>query len=415
MSPAVSQDDQQAQYASGFLQGNVLVIALSSAVRSLGSFVGVYLPKYFLQIGGNPLTLGLYTSMAYLVQFLTLSVGGFVADFYGRKRIIVLAAFYGVFFPVLYALVQDWRVFGALTLFATIGTISSPAVHATVADSIAPERRTLGIATLQVVSSLPSVISPLLGGWLIASYGLENGFRTACLYAAFFASLSVLPLLFFLKETLHSKAGRAMDPSVRRVFSGFRKLSSDTVPHSLRVLIASYALVAFANSAVAQYYILFASSVVGLSDFSWGLVVSLQLLVASVLKIPGGWLSDRFGKRKIMIASLLTTVPAILLFVLSRSFIEVVVATILLVAAGIYYAPTHEAFQADLTPRSVRGRVTAMWDMSSAISAALGAAVGGLAFQAFGPAVPFYVFAVAELVAALLLIGIVKEPETREP
>lgn len=398
-----------------FFQGNLLVIALSSAVRSLGSFVGVYLPRYFLLIGGNPLTLGLYTSVAYLVQFLTLSVGGYVADFHGRRRIIVLAAFYGVFFPFLYALVQDWRVFGALTLFATIGAVSNPAVHATVADSIVPERRTFGIASLQVVSSFPSVISPLLGGWLIANYGLENGFRTACLYAAVFAFLSALPLLVFLKETLQSKGGEETNRSVRRVFSGFRELSSNAVPQSLRVLIVAYALVAFANSAVSQYYILFASSVVGLSDFSWGIVVSLQLLTANVLKIPGGWFSDRFGKRKTMVASLLTTVPAILLFVLSRSFIEVLVAAVLLVAAGIYYAPAHEALQADLTPRSVRGRITAMWDMGSAVAAALGAAVGGFAFQAFGPAVPFYVFAVAESVAVLLLIGMVKEPETREP
>ncbi len=415
MSRTVVPVDSQRRNVSSFFQGNLLVIALSSAVRSFGSFVGVFLPRYFLLIGGNPFTLGLYTSVAYLVQFLTLSVGGYVADFHGRRRIIVLAAFYGVFFPFLYALVQDWRVFGALTLFATIGAISNPAIHATVADSLVPERRTLGIASLQVVSSLPSVISPLFGGWLIANYGLENGFRTACLYAAVFAFLSALPLLVFLKETLHSRGEKKTDPSVKRVLSGFRELSTSTIPPSLRVLIVSYALVAFANSAVAQYYILFASSVVGISDFSWGIVVSLQLLVGSVLKIPGAWFTDRFGKRKTMIASLLTTVPAILLFALSRSFVEIVVAAILLVAAGIYYAPAHEAFQADLTPRSVRGRITAMWDMGSAVSAALGAAVGGFVFQAFGPAVPFYVFAFAEFVAMLLLVGMVKEPEIKEP
>ena len=338
-----------------------------------------------------------------------------MADFHGRRRIIVLAAFYSCFFPLLYALVQDWRVFGALTLFAAIGTVSSPAIHATVADSIVPEKRTFGIASLQVVSSLPSAISPLLGGWLIANYGLDDGFRTACLYAVGFAFLSALPLLFFLKETLKTRVEERADRSLRRVFSGFRELSSGTVPKSLRVLIVCYALVAFANSTVSQYYILFASSVVGLSDFSWGIVVSLQLLTASVLKIPGGWLSDRFGKRKMMVASLLTTVPAILLFVLSRSFIEVVVAAVLLIAAGIYYEPAHEAFQADLTPRSIRGRITAMWDMGSAVAAALGAAVGGFAFQVLGPAVPFYVFAIAESVAVLLLIGKTREPERREP
>ena len=169
----------------------------------------------------------------------------------------------------------------------------------------------------------------------------------------------------------------------------------------------------FANSAVAQYYILFASGEVGISALDWGWVVSMQVLVASSLKIPGGWVSDRFGKRKIMIISLLITVPAILLFSLSRSFIQIVVFALLLVAAGIYYAPAYEALQADLTPKAMRGRTTAIWDMGNAVSAALGSLVGGFTFQA-NPTLPFYVFAVAELAAALLLIKMVKEPETRE-
>lgn len=150
-----------------FFNGNVSALALSSAIKALGGFVGVYLPLYFVQIGGNPAALGMLTFWASLVQLLFLSVGGMIADNYGRRRIIVLAALSGVVFPGLYALVQDWRVFGLLTVFAAIGAISSPATRATVADSIAPEKRTTGIAVLQVVSTLPSVISPSVGGWLI--------------------------------------------------------------------------------------------------------------------------------------------------------------------------------------------------------------------------------------------------------
>jgi len=384
---------------------------LSGFIQSLGSFVGVYVPLYFVQIGGNPLTLGLLASAASVVQFFTLSIGGFLADYHGRRRVIVFASFYGAFFPLLYALVRDWRVFGALSLLATIRTLASPAVHATVADSIPSEKRAMGIAYLQVVSSLPSAISPLIGGWLIETYGLESGFRTACLYAAGLTLISAISVLVFLKETLHSRVVEKPLSLLRGGFSGFAKLSAHGVPSSLRVLLFSYALVMFANGAVAQYYILYASGVVGLTALDWGAVVSLQFLLASVLKIPGGWLSDRFGKRKVMIVSLLTTIPAILLFTLSRSLVQVIVAALLLVAAGIYYAPAHEALQADLTPQSMRGRVTALWDISNAVSAALGALVGGFTFQAVGPAVPFYVFAVAELGAALFLIKMIKEPE----
>jgi len=407
-------EHQQEQNVSGLFRGNISVIALSASIRSLGGFVGVYIPLYFVQIGGNPLTLGLLTSAAALIQLLTLSVGGFLADYYGRRKVIVFAASYAVFIPLLYAVVQDWRMFGVLTVLATVGTVANPAYHATVADSIAPEKRTMGIASLQVASSLPSVVSPLIGGWLIQNYGLENGFRMACIYAAAFAFISAIPIIVLLKETWHQRVAEKTDFPFRNALLGFTKLSANTLPSSLKALMFSYALVMFSNGAVAQYYILYASRVVGLKELDWGIVVSLQLLLASILKIPGGWLSDRFGKRRIMMASLLITVPTIILFTLSRSIIQVMVAAILLVAAGIYYAPTHEALQADLTPKQMRGRITALWDMSSAVSAALGALVGGFTFQAVNPAVPFYVFAAAELGAALLLIKMVKEPETKE-
>ncbi len=376
--------------------------------------MGVYIPRYFVQIGGDPLSLGLLGSAAILIQFFTLSLGGFLADYYGRKKVIVFATFYGVFFPLLYALVQDWRVFGALTLLATVGTVANPAVHATVVDSLSPGKRSLGIASIQVVSSLPMVISPLIGGWLIENHGLENGFRMACVYAAAFSFLSAIPVFVYLRETLHSRVVEAQYSRWRDAFFGFRKLSASTLPRNLKVLIMSYALVMFANGSVAQYYILYASGVVGLKELDWGLVVSLQFLLATALKIPGGWVSDRFGKRKLMVVSLLTTVPTILLFTFSRSLIQVMVVALLLVATGLYYAPAYEALQADLTPRSMRGRITALWDMSSYFSAAIGALIGGFLFQAVGPAVPFYVFAVAELGAALLLIKMVKEPEAKE-
>lgn len=182
---------------SSFFRGNIAVLAVSSAVRSFGGFVSVYLPKYFVQIGGNPITLGLLGSAVALIQFLLLPIGGFLADYYGRRRIVVWASLYGLLFPLVYALVQDWRAFGALTVLATFSVISNPAIHATVADSIPPKRRTTSIAYLQVISSLPMVVAPLIGGWLIQNYGLEDGFRIGCLYAGALSFIAFIPTFFF--------------------------------------------------------------------------------------------------------------------------------------------------------------------------------------------------------------------------
>jgi len=413
MGKAISIKKKRSQRSLDLLHGNIAVIAVSSAVKGFGGgLVGTYVSLYFVQMGGNPITLGLMTAMASLIGCAMLLIGGIIADYYGRRRIMVLTAFYSVFFPLLYAVIRDWRLFASLAAVSAFGSISNPASHALVVDSISLEKRTTGIASLQVISSLPATIAPLIGGWLIHKYGLLDGFRLACMYTATTAFISAFIIFLFLKETFRRRLiidSNFSNPSKLRDVMMF----SRSLPTSLKALMLSNALIAFANGAVGPYYILYASSVIGLTTMEWAPIASLQSL-GIALKIPGGWLSDKFGKRKIMILSVLTCAPCTVLFALSRSFFQALVAALLLIITGIYYGPSYEALQADLTPRTMRGRIAALWQLSSSLSRALGTLMGGFLFQVVDTTLPFYLFTAAELLATFFLIGFVKEPEEKE-
>ena len=407
-------EETQKGKATRFYRGNIAVIASSSAIGNFGGgIISTYVSAYFVKIGGDTITLGLMTSIASIIQCFMLFLGGFIADHYGRRRILVLAAFYSVLFPLLYAVVQDWRIFVVSTIIAAFGAISSPASRAIVVDSIAPEKRTTGIASLQVISILPMIPSPLIGGWLMNIYGKVDGFRLACIYTAVATLASALVVFFFLKETMLK--GNYQKPKLlsNDTLKDFKKRLTQ-LPNSLKALLVSYSLVAFANGLVGIYYILYAEWVIGLTDFDWGIILSLQFLLSVILKIPGGWISDRFGKRKVMIISVLTCAPCTIMFVLSRSFLQAAIAALLLIVTGIYYAPAYEALQADLTPRAVRGRINSIWAICSTISVAVGATLGGFLFQTVNLATPFILFTVAELAAAFLIIGAVREPSEKE-
>ena len=413
MREAISVKNKQSQKSLNFFHGNIAVIAVSNAVSSFGAgLISTYVSRYFVELGGSPITLGLMTAMTYVIGCTMFPLGGFIADYYERRRIIVLTAFYGVFFPSLYAVIQDWRLFAALSIVAAFGSISNPAYHALVVDSISPEKRTTGIASLQVISSLPATVAPMIGGWLIQNRGLLDGFRLACVYTAATAFISAFIVFLFLKETLQrgltAKSNFSNPIKLRDAMKLPRPL-----PTSLKALVLSSALIAFANGAVGQYYVLYASSVIGLTLMEWGIIASLQLL-GTVLKIPGGWLSGKFGKRKIMIVSVLACAPCTILFTLSRSFLQALIVALLLIVTGIYYAPAYEALQADLTPRTMRGRITGLWQLSSSLSAASGTLTGGFLFQTVDPTLPFYLFTAAEIIAVFFLISFVREPEKKE-
>jgi MFS family permease len=99
---------------------------------------------------------------------------------------------------------------------------------------------------------------------------------------------------------------------------------------------------------------------------------------------------------------------------MSQSFLQALMVALLLIVTGIYYTPAHTALQSDLTPRTMRGRVTALFGMASALAAASGSITGGFLFQSIDSTTPFYLFTAAELMAAFFLISIVQEPLKKE-
>lgn len=390
------------------------MLAVSGACTNLGAgIIGLFMPEYFRRLGGNTLILGLMGFLVFVVQLFTLLLGGLIADNYGRRKVTVLTAFYGALFPLLYAVFQDWRLFIAISVVAAFGSVSAPASHAIVVDSIPPDKRATGISALQVFSSMPLIVVPLIWGWMIDNLGWIEGFKMGSVYSIATALVSAFILLFFLRETMKTQTTATLSSQGLDPWTGFSEVRH-FLSTSLKALMIAYFLIMFANSAVGYYYIIYATEVIKLNAFEWSMILSLQFLSVIVLKIPGAWVADKFGKKKVLVMSALACAPFTILFTLSRSFAQVLIVMLLLVVAGIYYAPVHEALQADLTPRPMRGRIIMLWIIGNAFAGAVGVFIGGLLFQAMSPATPFYLFTAVELVAAVFLVAGVREPIKKE-
>jgi len=401
-------------FKNSYFRGNILVLAVSGAVANLGvGIIGLFMPEYFKRLGGNTLILGLMGFLVFIVQLFTVLLGGFIADNYGRRKIIVLTAFYGALFPLLYAVVQDWRLFAAIGVVAAFGSVSAPASRAIIVDSIPPEKRATGISALQVFSSMPLILVPLLWGWMIDNLGWIEGFQMGSIYSVATALASAFILLFFLKETMKPQTKAKLNSQSLNPWTSFSEIRR-FLSNSLKALIIASFLITFANAAVGYYYIIYATEVIKLNAFEWSMILSLQILSAIILKIPGAWVADKFGKKKVLIISASACAPFTILFTLSHSFVQVLIVLLLLVVAGIYYGPVHEALQADLTPRSMRGRIITLWIIGNAFAGAIGVFVGGLLFHTVSPEMPFYLFTAAELVAVVFLVAGVREPLKKE-
>jgi len=130
----------------------------------------------------------------------------------------------------------------------------------------------------------------------------------------------------------------------------------------------------------------------------------MQFLFAPVL----GNLSDRFGRRPVLLGSLAALLIDYLIMGLAPTLGWLFVGRMLAGSAGATY-PTANAVIADVTPGAERARYFGMLGAGWGVGFILGPVVGGL-LGGFGSRVPF--FAAAGLVALNLLLGLVVFRET---
>lgn len=148
---------------------------------------------------------------------------------------------------------------------------------------------------------------------------------------------------------------------------------------------------------------------IGAGSVEVGLILSLYA-VAQLLFLPAwGWLSDRIGRRPVVLFSLFGTVLSFLLLAAAQSLTVIYVARIL---AGFFAASigTAQAVVADVTPPEQRASGMGIIGAAFGLGFVLGPALGG-ALWSFHELAPFY--GIAVLASLNLLLAWWRLPESR--
>lgn len=138
--------------------------------------------------------------------------------------------------------------------------------------------------------------------------------------------------------------------------------------------------------------------------------ITAAYAVMQVLFSPvWGRLSDRVGRRPVILASLAGSAVAALLVGLAGSLVVLLLARVLQGIAGASYAAA-QAYVADITTREERARGMGLIGAAFGIGFVLGPAIGAL-FSGIDQRLPFFV--AAALAAANLLLAYRRLPESR--
>ncbi len=142
----------------------------------------------------------------------------------------------------------------------------------------------------------------------------------------------------------------------------------------------------------------------------WGGVLSLVYALMQFFMSPVmGALSDRFGRRPVLLGSLAAYSADFLLAALAPT-IGLLVAARLLAGAFAATIATANAYIADISPPDRRAANFGLIGASFGLGFIIGPGLGGILADAFGPRAPF--FAVAAMGAVNLIFGFFFLPET---
>lgn len=178
----------------------------------------------------------------------------------------------------------------------------------------------------------------------------------------------------------------------------------------LLAIAISTVLVMAGQGIVAPVLPLYAKSF-GVGAATVGLTLTFFALARLVLNVPLGVLADRRGRRVLLVSGPLVSALGMLGSGLAPSIVALLLWRLVAGAGSAMYMTGAQIYLADISTAENRARFIGTNQGALLLGVSVGPAIGGFVAEGFGFRAPFYVVAVAALVAGVY--ALVRLPETR--
>jgi MFS transporter, FSR family, fosmidomycin resistance protein len=359
------------------------------------------LPIIGKELGLSYSQIGLIMTCQYVAGAVANIPGGVLVDTVGRKGVLMATSLFWVGFPyLLMGFAHSYlMLLGCVALVGFGNSLWHPTAIPTLARRF-PEKKGLVLSLHSMGGNVGDAIAPLVVGALLSALT----WRQAVILNVAPGILLAL-LIFVFLGTMRLGAGKAADPragaqSLRDYFRGLPELFGN---RSLVLLATSSAFRSMTQNALLTFLPVYLAYELGYSPF-WVGACMFALQAAGFAAAPvAGHLSDRMGRRSVMITSMaMTAVVLVFMALAGRSVAFVVFVTVL----GFFlYAirPVMQAWLLETTPRNMGGTSIGVLFGAQALGSSVGPLLGGLVADGYGLTAAFY-FLAGTIVAANLFI-----------
>jgi MFS family permease len=300
----------------------------------------------------------------------------------GRRRILIAGWLFGLPVPLLlwWAPSWDWVVFANLLLGVNQGLAWSATVIMKI-DLVGPRQRGLAMGLNEFAGYLAVALAALGSGYLAAEFGPRSG---PVWIGGAAALLGLGSTLLFVRDTAphveleHAMADTAIEGGPDEIGPGFRsRLWYMSWKHRPLFAANQAGFVNNLNDGLAWglFPLLFAATGLSLLEIGW--LAALYPAVWGVSQIATGALSDRVGRRPLIISGMLVQALGLLLFAAGDSLSQWAAAAVLLGLGTAAVYPTLIAQVSDLVPPRSRASGVGIYRLWRDLGYVAGALLAG--------------------------------------
>jgi MFS family permease len=353
------------------------------------------IPLYLISLGAGAWVVGLVEGAAETTASLLKVFSGYWSDKIKRRKPFVFAGYsLSSITKPLFALTTSWPFILLVRVVERIGKgIRDAPRDAIVAESCDACVRGKAYGFQRAMDGLGSVSGAALAFILLPLMG----FRSIFLFAFLPGVIAVLCVLLIKEER------RPL--TIKKQKTESFKVSLKRLPWNLKLFVIISTIFALGNFGFA--FLLLKAKNIGFTDENAILLYILFYVVYSLFTIPAGILSDKKGRKPVLMAGyVLFSVTAIGLILTSQIYAII----ILFVTYGIFFAMidgVQRAFVVDLAPPNLKGTALGTFHTATGIIALPGGLILGLLWDKISPQATF-IFAFLLSICSLVLFIFVK-------
>jgi MFS family permease len=365
----------------------------------------VLLPVIGKEFGLTYSQIGFIISFQYLVGVLTNMPGGMLVDAVGKKGYLMATSLFWVGFPYLLISVTHsyWALLACVALIGVGNNLWHPTAIPTLADRY-PDRKGLVLSLHGMGGNMGEALAPMFTGLLLAWVGWRTALVINVIPGAIMAVLILLMLGAFAVDSEKRKSNDLAAAGTRRSAGTYLRDVAGLLRNRALMLISFSGMFRVATQAgLLTFLPVYLAYEMGYSPWAVGVAMTLLQIMGFIAGPVGGHVSDKIGRKKVVMASMAGTAFVIIGIVLAGRTPAFIFIVALL---GFFLYATRAVFQAwtlEETPKHLAATGIGLVFSMQSVGAAFAPFTFGYIADQYGIYAAFYFLAGLVVFANVLI------------